>query len=231
MNSANYNALFNSMEDGKTYNTTDERDGESYTIAKVNNNLWMTQNLRYIGDTGSNSGSMVMKSTTSNINTDTTITYYDLETDGATGNQKCYGIDNNNGGYYYPCIKESTNHSYGVYYNYASATANTIAGYNNSTSATYDVCPKGWRLPTSVEQGTIGSSSGSTTYVSAWLPVYAGIYRNASLMGASTNGSWWSSTSYANTMRRYMYYDSGELRSESTVERYYGLSIRCIRAT
>ena len=123
----------------------------------------------------------------------------------------------------------SDNTSYGVYYNYAAASATYVTGSQRLwDEAIYSVCPAGWRLPTKSEQATIGSSSGRNTYVSTWLPVYAGGYGSGSLYNESSNGDWWSSTSYDSAGRYYMYYYSGKLYSGGNGSLRNGSSVRCI---
>ncbi|MBQ8984999.1 hypothetical protein IJ076_00345, partial [Candidatus Saccharibacteria bacterium] len=102
---------------------------------------------------------------------------------------------------------------------------------NVTTEASQSVCPAGWRLPTNAEQGTIGSSSGSTTYVSAFSPVYSGYYNNGSPYDVGSYGYWWSSTAGNSTSRYNMYYYSGSLYSGSYDYRGLGYSVRCIRTS
>ena len=197
----------------------DKRDNKEYTVRYINNNCWMTQNLAYMGDTvGSTSSTTTtwyLKSATSNVSADKTMTMQDLTSGNSTTS---------------PMFHDSGNTNYGVYYNYAAASAGSIVS-NVTTEASQSVCPAGWRLPTNAEQGTIGSSSGSTTYVSAFSPVYSGYYNNGSPYDVGSYGYWWSSTAGNSTSRYNMYYYSGSLYSGSYDYRGLGYSVRCIRAS
>ena len=198
----------------------DIRDGNDYTVAKVNGNVWMTQNLRFTGTT--------LTPADSNVASNTTLTYYSLDSTETSYADHCDSTIE----YNYACIKDSGDTAKGAWYNFAAATAGTITGSSNTNNATYDICPKGWRLPTRAEQQTIANDS--STYVSTWLPVYGGDYFNGAHSYESTIGYWWSSTtstSYSSTHRYYMYYTSGKLYSGSRQDRRYGVYVRCIKAS
>ncbi|MBQ3280489.1 hypothetical protein IJG92_02430 [Candidatus Saccharibacteria bacterium] len=189
------------------YTVVDKRDDNDYTVRYINGNCWMTQNLRYIGDTGSASGSMIMKAATSNISTDTTIAYADLTVGNTDDHAEiATGVDNNG---------DST-----VWYNYAAASAMTITGSSNSDPQQYDVCPTGWRLPSNTEQSSIIS------YVSQFNPVTGGYYLGGAL-GGTGSGNWWASTVGSASYRYRLYYDGSSLGA-SNYYRYYGYYVRCI---
>ena len=225
--------------EGDSTTLTDVRDGKTYQVTKINGSYWMTQNLRYAGDTGStaagsSAGSMTIKSTTTNINTDKTLTYYSLYSGDSSYSSHC---DSTNG-YTYPCAKTGKDNNNGdtVWYNYAAASAGTITGNSNSTVASYDICPKNWHLPTSTEiNGFDGTNNGNATYAAStqFAPVYGGYYNNGSLNVASTNGLWWSATAYNTTSRYYLDYYSSKLYSGSSSYIYRGIGsyVRCARSS
>ena len=196
----------------------------------------MTSNLRYLGDTGSTSTSMIIKSATTNYNSDTTKTLKDL-TNGSSTSSDCYGSYNSGtytgNGWSNLCVHEGTDNNGNptVWYNYSAATAGTINTKGaNSTAASYDICPKNWHLPAN------GSSSGQigsvTSYSSAFSPVYGGIYGNGSLQYASTRGYWWSATASSSSSNRYsLGYYSGSLSTSYSVDRYRGVYVRCVRTS
>ena len=117
----------------------------------------------------------------------------------------------------------SSNTSYGGYYNFCAASAGTVCS-RTAQDATYDICPKGWRLPTYNEQ------SGITSYGSAFSPVYSGYYNGGSLYGTGSSGYWWSSTAYNSSNQYYLDYDSGSLNT-SLNGKVNGLSVRCVRSS
>ncbi|MBQ9180693.1 hypothetical protein IJ135_01190, partial [Candidatus Saccharibacteria bacterium] len=105
----------------------DKRDEKSYTVRYINDACWMTSNLRFTGTS--------INSTTTNINTTKTISYSNL-TSGNSYDQARIHTGSN-----------SYTDGETVWYNYAAATAMTITGNSNSTTAVYDLCPKNWHLP------------------------------------------------------------------------------------
>mgnify|MGYP003302566590 CR=1 FL=1 len=192
------------MNNGDTATLKDSRDGQDYTIAKINGNVWMTQNLRFIGKTNDPAGTMTLEPTTSNVANTTAVSYTDL-TASSYDDAKIHNSDN------------TTN---GVWYNYAAASAMTITGASNSTTAVYDVCPAGWRLPTDTEQSSI------TSYGSAFHPVTGGYYLNG--VGDPGYGYWWASTAYSATYRRFLSYYNSTFNVGTTGYRERGVNIRCI---
>ena len=201
------------------FSVMDSRDGQIYTVRYINGNCWMTQNLRYIGDTSSTApssetaGSMIMKASTSNIDADVTIS----DTDLTLGDS-----------YTEPRIHISDDNTKGVWYNYAAASAGTIASSSDSTTAVYSVCPAGWRLPTSTEYQNIHTRG----YVSIFTPVMGGYYGKGKIN--KTYGYWWTSTANGGTARYYLSYDGTYMSvgpGGSVVFRYNGFFIRCIRSS
>lgn len=199
--------------DGATATQTDVRDGKTYTIAKINGICTMIDNLA-IGK------GQAMTPADTNINSNWTMPQTDLTTG-----------DNS---YTQAEIHEGTGNQ-GNWYNYCAATAGTICDSSNSTNTTYDICPKGWRLPTLAEQTSItgtSQSSWSTTNVTAFNAVAAGIYATGSLNLSGSSGYWWSSTA-SNTSGRYSlgYNTSNGLNSGNRYARIYGISVRCVLKT
>ncbi|MBQ6375794.1 hypothetical protein IJJ37_02615, partial [Candidatus Saccharibacteria bacterium] len=101
---------------------------------------------------------------------------------------------------------------------------------SNSTDASSDICPSGWRLPTNAEFGTIGTSSGSTTNVSTFGAIYSGYYYGGTLGNTGSYGYWWSSTASSPASRYFLRYNSGSLYSGYNGTRQFGLSIRCVKS-
>ena len=192
--------------DGETATLIDTRDGSDYTVAKINGNCWMTQNLRL-------SGGRYLTSADSNVTRD-----YTLPTTQLDGNSNSYTA---------PQTTISSNTSYGGYYNYCAASAGTVCNDTTKQDATQDICPKGWRLPTRAEQ------SGITSYVSAFSPVYSGYYGGGSLYGTGSDGYWWSATALSRSGQCYLSYDGGSLNTTNrySLSKSVGFSVRCIRSS
>ena len=113
--------------------------------------------------------------------------------------------------------------TYGAWYNYVAATAGTIAGNPNTTDATKDVCPNGWRLPSHSEQSNIAS------YVTPYSPTNGGAYETG-VIGNTSSGYWWSATSYSDANRWYLRSDNNTSLATGYYLRYLGRYVRCIRS-
>lgn len=187
--------------EGETATLIDARDGSDYTVAKINGDCWMTQNLRL-------SGGRTLTSADSNVTRNWSFPTGSL-TSGNSYDEARFTI--------------SSDTSYGGYYNYCAASAGTVCSSSSAQDATQDICPKGWRLPTLNEMG------GITSYTSAFSPVYSGNYGSGSLYNTGSSGYWWSATAYSSTRQYSLYYGSGSLYTVDD-SKYYGFSVRCIRS-
>ena len=191
--------------DGATATLKDRRDNNSYTIAKINGNCWMTQNLRIAGGT-------TLTSTYSNVSSSYTIPTTDL----TSGNSYTDGRIHNSG-----------NSTYGYWYNFCAASAGTNCQDSIKYDTTYDICPKGWRLPTRSEFSGITG----TSYISAFSPITGGYYMGGSLSNIST-GFWWSATAFASNNQHNLRYNGSSLyTSISGSGNDFGFYVRCIRSS
>ena len=191
--------------DGATATLRDRRDNNSYTIAKINGQCWMTQNLRL-------SGERKLTSVDSNVTRDWTLPSNSL-TSGNSYDEARSTI--------------SSNTSYGGYYNYCAASAGTVCSSSSAQDATQDICPKGWRLPIYNEQDDIRS------YSSAFSPVLSGGYDTGTLYDTGSYGGWWSATAYDSSSRQYrLFYNGSSLYTSSgDTNKDSGFSVRCIRSS
>lgn len=206
----------------KAVKLMDKRDNKVYTVRYINGVCTMIDNLRV--DKG-----QAMTPADTNINSNWTMTDRDLTTG-----------DNS---YDLPEIHEG-DATTGHWYNYAAATAGTITGSSNTTEATQDICPKGWKLPDGHNTGVAGATtldqyklannkwqSYDKTYQTVFNSVAAGFYYNGSLNGSGTNGYWWSSTARSTAARYYLYYNTSDgLFSGINNNRCFGYSVRCVKA-
>ena len=181
---------------------TDSRDNNTYAVRYINGNCWMTQNLRL-------SGGRTLTSADSNVASIYAIPTRDL----------IPGISFTDGR-----IHNSGNTTYGYYYNYCAASAGTNCQDSTQYNTTYDICPKGWRLPTQSDFADIRG----TAYVSAFSPVYSGNY-NGGYITTGSVGYWWSSTADGSGYQYRLYYNGGLYTD--TDPKYYGLSVRCVRSS
>lgn len=199
---------------------TDSRDGKVYRVRYINGVCTMIDNLRV------DKGTLLTPADT-NINSNWTMTDRDLTTG-----------DNS---YDLPEIHEG-DATTGHWYNYAAATAGTITGSSNTTEATQDICPKGWKLPDGHNTGVAGATtldqyklannkwqSYDKTYQTVFNSVAAGAYYGGSLYDSGSYGVWWSSTASTTTLRYLLLYNtSNGLYSGDSNDRGSGYSVRCV---
>ena len=186
------------------YTLRDRRDNNTYTVRYINGNCWMTQNLRLAGGT-------TLTSTYSNVSSSYTIPTTPLE-----GSSYSYTAGQ---------VQDSGNTTTGYWYNFCAASAGTNCQTSTRYDTTYDICPKGWRLPTNSEFGTITG----TSYISAFSPVTGGYYSYGSL-GSTSYGYWWSSTADDSNYQYRLYYNGSSLNTSSRYK-LSGLYVRCIRSS
>lgn len=212
---------------GDNITVYDRRDENDYTVRYINGECWMTQNLRITG---------TVSATYSNFNSGSfDVSKYDI-----TNTTYCTSSP---AGFNNACSHDSGDKQTGRWYNYASATAGTITGNQNSTSATQDICPSGWHLPTapSTTIGTDGNRLiGNTTRgyrtpandLTTFGAIAGGYYLNGS--ASNTNyGYWWSSSADDNSNRYTLSSlpSSNLYSAEFKYSRYIGMFVRCVKSS
>ena len=234
MSSADKTTLKNSMVDSKIYTLRDTRDNQIYTVAKLKDgNLWMSENLN-LGATTLN-GNL----TSSNTNLSTTITKTTFE-----GWKKTAGTQTYTAGEFIPVtgIDSTSKNSYGTLYNYCATSAKTICATTNTSDATYDICPAGWRLPTGNATGGEYGVLYSTYYTSVAgmrnsiinggaAFSLSGTFANAAPVNMGTAARYWTSTRYLNRdefMYNMFYSTGGSIIVDNNSYRYDGGSVRCL---
>ena len=179
---------------------TDVRDDNAYTITKLSDGkCWMAQNLRLSRDTlknfkgaDNNTYSIALSAKDSNL-----ANYHVLPTSttDAFSNSK-----DSNGFYTNQQIWASSSRDYGAYYSYNAATANTVASKSSGT-AEYDICPKGWRLPTGGESGEFQALYNVNPSVAGWTnALWTSSNWSTSTewaSGAEVNGRWLGAANHA----------------------------------
>ena len=218
-----------SLAEFESETLVDSRDGNTYTVKKINGDVWMTQNLRFTGTT--------LTPADSNVSANTTMTYYSLDSSDDSYANHC---DSTNG-LSNACIKDSGSTETGVWYNYDAASAGTIAGSSNTTPATSSLCPSGWHIPTGpandissefhklFQSTTDGPWVATNSYLTAFKAVPGGYYANGSL-DIPENGDWWPATAYNATLRYSLGYNSSSTQfATGANERYLGFFVRCIQ--
>ena len=218
------------MNVGDTKTLTDSRDGQTYTVAKLaDGNVWMLDNLRL------SSTSVGLTNENSNVAYTSSNAWY-LPSSSSSGFNS-YNTKMINTQYI-----DTTTTSYGsgsgktgVYYNYCAATAGTYC-YNSDSGigdAQYDVCPKGWRMPTGGSSGeyqalyTAYSSNDSNFRVALSTPL-SGYYNNSSVSSRGSYGHFWSSTRYSGNRMHRLRVSSSSVDPADSNTRSFGYSVRCI---
>ena len=193
-----------------TKTLVDTRDNNTYTVSKLaDGKCWMTQNLRIIDKTITPADSDVTSNYTIPASSISGFDSYDTS--------NAY-VDN-----------------YGGFYTWYTATAGTgtqslsTRGYNTSVS----ICPKGWRLPTSGDNGEfkiLDNSYNSSSALSS-NPInltLSGVAHNSSRGGQGLGGFHWSSTVYSSDRAYGLYLSGSYARPDDYDGKENGYSVRCI---
>ena len=182
-----------SLSVGDIVSLTDERNGQTYRIKKMQDNkCWMVDNMKYLGEgiTISNvdgTEGIILNDTDGKYNTvDGTNTQSTANSDKAFYNNPmsvsyCYG--------------DSIQSSYtkcGYLYNWYAATAGTgtYATSTNGTNVSGSICPTGWRLPSGSSDGSTATGNG-ISYDAADFPVLNASMNAGSLTSGSTSSSYY----------------------------------------
>jgi uncharacterized protein (TIGR02145 family) len=193
-------AKLDSMKTNIQYEMEDVRDGKTYTVAKLpNGSLWMTRNLDLAGGT-------TLTPATSNVASN-----YTLPTSSATG------FDNNTTAFVY------NGNDANSYYSFAATTAGTNP---SSGDASYDICPKGWRLP-SYNDYTDAANPSPDSLAGFLNNTLSGRYTQSQHEYNNEYGYYWLSTTSSNNYVRRIIASNGGVFSDSDY-RYRGNSIRCM---
>ena len=234
---------------GDTITLKDYRDGNSYTVSKLDDgNYWMTQTLRL----GKGNGEIIaLNSANSDLPAGRT---FNLKASGMGSNQPNASGDCNVGNWrpdttaeYYDvshlCINTNDVETYGVYYNWYTATAGTgtyDAGANGEDEdAIGSICPKGWRLPPNGGNKsyynllvTTLHLTSSTAYATMQNPPYnfplSGNTYGEGIGSVGYFGYFWSSTAYDEETAYRLIFGSSDLNPQVDVDKGYGYSVRCV---
>ena len=240
-----------SLAQGATTALTDERDGNTYAVAKLaDGKCWTIENLR-LADKDTNNNDIILNSSNTHSPAITTLP---IPTDPFT-TRWCEGVNST-------CLNKSmlaTNNTiffkdnssssysadgnvylYGNYYNWYSSTAGRGNWDKSSGSTVGDICPAGWHLPTGNTSGEFnslntalsGTDTGTTasnnlrSYPNNF--VYSG-YVDGSLYSRNSTGHYWSSSASSN-FNAYSLGISDSSCGPGTYNsyKYYGSMVRCV---
>ena len=137
-------------------------------------------------------------------------------------------------------------YSYGNYYTWAAAMANT--GYYTSSSASEalntSICPSGWHLPSSngtakefgklsIALGGSGSNQSSTALSNRFRAfpnnfLYSGYFNGSSALSRGTYGYYWSRSAGSGSYAYRLLLFSTNLNPSSSYNKYFGFPVRCL---
>ena len=248
-----------------TLKVYDNRDNTIYTIGKLaDGRCWLLDNLA-LDLTAANASTSI---TTSNTNADAnslTSLFSGNRANGAQYATAGITVWESGSSYTAPMIyteyKNTTkqdddieiirNSKYGIMYNYCAASAgsycyNGDAGYdrpNTAVDTEYDICPAGWRMPTSDvynaeslpdggEYQTLYTaySNNATNFRSALRLPLSGLFNFTYASGGSQGsyGNYWSATRYGYINMYLLNVGSGDADPYRNFDRDMGLAVRCI---
>ena len=193
-----------------TKTLVDNRDDNTYTVSKLaDGKCWMTQNLRIINKT--------LTPADSDVTSNYTIPTSSINGFSSSDTSNAY-IDSDGGFYTWYTATAGTG-----------TTALTVNGQNTTAS----ICPKGWRLPTSGDNGEfkILDSNYSSSSALRSNPVnltLSGVVHNSSRGGQGIGGFHWSSTVYSSGRAYGLYLAISHARPDDYDGKENGYSVRCI---
>ena len=221
--------VLDSMITGQTYELKDVRDGETYTVSKLaDGNVWMTQNLRLGG-----ASEVTLSPSDTNIASAWTLPASISENFGSLTSAQI-NADSKNADAIFAAGQSGTG-KIGVYYNYCAASAGTYCMDENSGSgdAQYDICPKGWRLPTGGASGEYQNlyaayDDNAANYVNALQIPLSGLYYGSSALHQGVSGGFWSSTFHSTAYMYRLNFNTSDAYPQYALARNNGASVRCV---
>jgi hypothetical protein len=215
----------------------DSRDGTEYYVQKLaDGNCWMLDNLRLDPTTVSLND---LKGATNA--SDTSLTY--LKNGGGSGQYPASGVTASSwqNSLVLPYVKTDYINTVpasavgagsgktGVFYNYCAASAGSYCYNSGVGNATEDICPYGWRMPTSSNYQAAYVSYGSNVnnFRNALSLAIVGSVSGGSLAGQNGYARYYTSTYYNSGRMMYMFL-SGSPNVSDNLERWYGASVRCV---
>ena len=240
----------NSLDTNGITALTDTRDNNTYAVAKLaDNNCWIVENLRLDPSTANitnqNTHNPASGFATEAANSSTSNALCTTDDSSTCINQLQYNTNSLNRSLTqsYNAVSNSAGwYSYGVYYNWYTATAgNGTMETEANTNATGDICPSKWHLPTSTSSGEWAALNtavnGGVSNADAGLRQYpvnliwSGDYNGSSRTSGYGNGRYWAATGYdTNNAYRMGHQESGSKGStpSGNFKKWDGFAVRCI---
>ncbi len=228
-------SICSAVNTGEVGTLVDTRDNNTYKVGKLaDGKCWMLDNLAFNGKNNKGSGSYItMNSNNTHINTtktwsDTVRTSWSNTYTASKINDASKDVVSSN------AKDQAGQWKVGVYYNYCAATLGTICSSDASTVASYDVCPKGWKLPAGNTGGDFRALYNRSEYNTydkyrdaLRLPL-SGYFLSGTPNSQGSNGRWWSTTAYDGPNRYGLYVSTSGISPTIALDRRDGNSIRCI---
>ena len=176
-----------SMSVGDIVSLTDERNGQTYRIKKMQDNkCWMVDNLKYAGEANTDLANVDGTYGLVYNNSGKYNTVDGTNTQSTENSDKAFYNNPMSGSYCYGDSIQSSYTKCGYLYNWYAATAGTgtYATSTDGTNVSGSICPTGWRLPSATSDGSTATGNG-TSFTAADFAVL-----NASMnAGSLTTGS------------------------------------------
>lgn len=250
INSGNKATVLSSLTVDATYQIKDNRDNETYCVGKLQDGkLWLLDNLALdLTDSTILSGINGTNTNASNA----TLNY--LKNGGGADNNKyansAVGVLESANTYSDPrmsliikdsvpsdLISQTGGYKVGGYYNYCAASAGSycygfgVAGYGDATE---DICPAGWRMPTSDGPGdysTLYGMNAYNTYDKIRRALHLPLNGRFDIGGPINMGGYayfWSSSRFGDYAMDALSLNSSYVDPGNDNSRNYGTSVRCV---
>ena len=234
----------NSLSVGDITALTDVRDNNVYVIAKLaDNKCWTAENLRLdpsnasISNANTHNPTNLFITEASNSNSGTLLCN---DNDSSCFDQIQYNTNSLNRSMtasYNTASNNASWYSYGVYYNWYTATAgNGLYDTTDNNTVTGDICPYRWHLPTGyngewVNLNTAVNNSSSSDIGLRRYPVnliWSGDYNNDKRTNGYVNGRLWSATAKDNNTVYRMGFASNTVTANNSFNKWDAFAVRCV---
>jgi uncharacterized protein (TIGR02145 family) len=239
---------------GQAYELTDSRDGTTYKVAKLaDNKCWMLDNLALDLTDATTMAALTPSNTNADADSLTSLRSGNRTTENpqyasagfatwdSNSTANVYNQAKANAAYKNTVVTSygSGSGKVGVYYNYCAASAGSYC-YNDGaapagTNASQDICPKGWKIPSSVTNGdyevlfaAYGKFDGIDNFRIALSVLFSGSFGNGSVRGQNENGFFWSSTRSGTSGAYALGMTSSSINTSGYMYRDDGKSVRCL---
>ena len=236
-----------SMSTNSVIALTDTRDNETYAIAKLaDGQCWMIENMRLVPSTANiastNTNSPITGFAEAAAASSTSDNLCGVKGDPGCNNQLQYNTNNLN-----RSITQSYNtagrrvawYSYGVYYNWYTATAgNGTTDTGSNVTVNGDLCPAGWRLPTGNNGDYVAlnaavsidsADTGLRNYPNNF--IWSGDYNKTSRTNGGINGRYWTATSYGVESAYRLGFQPDKMSVNGNYEKWDTFAIRCVHSS